>query len=156
MAAKGISWDIVIIMAIILPFTTILTSDATGIKEFLSGALAPFLSSMHPLVFMVVALLIATALTNVANNMVIGAVFVSIILSVSDVMGLSAFPIVATLIICCNLAFVTPAASPIAAFVFANHEWVKATDIYKYAGIFICIAVVLVIVVGLLWANVIF
>ena len=99
MAAKGISWDIVIIMAIILPFTTILTSDATGIKEFLSGALAPFLSSMHPLVFMVVALLIATALTNVANNMVIGAVFVSIILSVSDVMGLSAFPIVATLII---------------------------------------------------------
>ncbi len=156
MAAQGISWDVVIIMAIIMPFTSILTSDATGIKEFLSEVLAPFLSTMSPLAFMIVGLLIATALTNFANNMVIGVIFVSVFLSVSEMMGLDALPIIVTLIICCNMAFVTPAASPIAAFVFANYQWVKTTDIYKYAGIFICIALIVVIMAGLLWANVIF
>lgn len=156
MAAKGISWDIVIIMSIVLPFTTILTADETGIKAFIVSVLKPVLASMPPLAFMAAALLIATALTNIANNMVIGAVFVSVILSVADTMGIAALPIIATLVICVNLAFVTPAASPIAAFVFANTQWVKASDIYKYAGIFICIAFFVTAVCGLLWASLIF
>lgn len=156
LAAKGINWDIVIIMSIVLPFTSILTADETGIKAFIVTVLKPVLSSMPPLVFMVAVLLIATALTNIANNMVIGAIFVSVILSVADVMGLEALPIIVTLVICVNLAFVTPAASPIAAFVFANTKWVKASDVYKYAGIFIIIAFAVTTVCGLLWGKIIF
>ena len=53
-ASKGINWDIVIIMAVILPFTSILTSDSTGIADFLVDSLAPILSNMSPLVFMIV------------------------------------------------------------------------------------------------------
>ncbi len=155
-ASKGINWDIVIIMAVILPFTSILTSDSTGIKDFLSDSLAPILSNMSPLVFMIVVLLLATLLTNFANNVVIGAIFVSIVLSVTDGMGLDPAPIILSLIICCSLAFLTPAGSPATAFVFANHKWVKASDIYKYAAIFMFIAFLITIVPGLLWANIIF
>lgn len=156
MAAVGINWDIVIIMAIVLPFTSILTSEATGIKEFITLNLGPALSALPPIVFTFAALLIATALTNFANNMVIGAIFVSVIVSVADILALDAVPIIVTLIICVNLAFVTPAASPIAAFVFANRKWVKAQDIYKYAGIFIIIAFVATALCGMLWAGIIF
>lgn len=156
LAARGINWDIVIIMAAILPFTSILTSDSTGIKEFLSTALIPLLSGMSPLMSMVMLLLLATILTNFANNVVIGAIFVSLILFVTGSMALDPMPFIATLVICCSLAFLTPAGSPVTAFVFANHKWVKTGDIYKYASIFMCISFVITAVVGLIWASVIF
>ena len=98
----------------------------------------------------------ATARTNFANNVVIGAIFVSLILFVTGSMALDPMPFIATLVICCSLAFLTPAGSPVTAFVFANHKWVKTGDIYKYASIFMCISFVITAVVGLIWASVIF
>ncbi len=48
-----------------------------------------------------------------------------------------------------SCAMFTPAASPFAAMMFSNKEWLPAKDICKYTGVFILAELALVLVVGL-------
>lgn len=54
-------------------------------------------------------LLIATVLTNFANNMVVGAVFATLIVTIGGGLNLDTAPMIAVLAICVNLAMATPA-----------------------------------------------
>ena len=154
--AGQINWDMYVIMCFVIPFASIFTSDATGVKAFMVRMMQPILGGRSPLVFIVLALVIATVLTNIANNMVAGAVFATLIFTIGGGMGIEVMPVIAVLVVCSNLALVTPAASPLAAMMFANSKWCKTSDLYKYCGITIGIALILTIAVGLVWANVIY
>jgi len=116
----------------------------------------PILAGHSPIMFVVLSLFIATVLTNVANNMVVGAVFTTLIFTIGTDMGLEIAPIVAVLAMCCNLALATPAAAPTTALTFANDKWCKSSDIYKYGTITVLLGFVFTMVVGLLWASVIY
>lgn len=123
--AKHIGWEIMLAFGFIIPFTSIFTGDATGIKETIVMALKPMLAGSSPIIFLLLALLLATILTNVANNMVVGAVFATLIYTVGSGMGMDVAPMIAVLVVCCNLALATPAASPVAARVLPIQSGVK-------------------------------
>lgn len=119
--------------------------------------LQPILAGMSPIVFLAITLLIATLLTNIANNMVVGAVFATLIFAIGNgIMGMDVTPMVAVLIVCCNLALATPAASPTAAMCFANSKWCKASDLYKYGWLTVLLGFVFTAVVGLAWAFIVY
>ena len=107
------------------------------------------------MIFIFLVMLLAVILTNFANNMVVGAALIPVIYAIGSAMGVNVMAAVAVLIIVINLAFVTPAASPGAAMVFAN-ECVRAKDIYKMALPFVIVAFLVVSVVGIFWANIIY
>lgn len=155
MAGQGIGWDLFIIFSMVIPFASIFTNDATGIKQFMLDVLTPILGGRSPMVFVVLVMLLATVLTNFANNMVIGAALIPVIYALGSAMGLNIMALVAVLIIMINLAFITPAASPGAAMIFSN-EWVRAKDIYKFAAIFVAVSFLVVITFGVFWANIIY
>ena len=100
-------------------------------------------------------MLLGVILTNFANNMVIGAALIPVIYAIGSAMGINIMAAVAVLIIIINLAFVTPAASPGAAMIFAN-EWVRAKDIYKMALVFVAVAFIITVFAGIFWANIIY
>lgn len=154
--AKHIGWEIMLAFGFIIPFTSIFTGDATGIKETIVMALKPMLSGSSPIIFLLLALLLATILTNVANNMVVGAVFATLIYTVGSGMGMDVAPMIAVLVVCCNLALATPAASPVAAMGFANTRWCKASDLYKYGTLTVVLGFLFAVVVGLAWATVVY
>ena len=154
--AGQINWDMFMIMCFVIPFASIFTSDATGVKTFMVEAMRPILGGRSPIVFILLALIIATVLTNIANNMVVGAVFATLIFTIGGGMGLDVMPVIAVLVVCANLALVTPAASPLAAMMFANSQWCKTSDLYKYCGLTVVIAFILTVAVGLVWANVVY
>ncbi len=156
MANLGVAWEPYVMFALILPFTTIFTSAETGISQSIVSALSPIFAGKPTVLFILLFLLIPTILTNIANNMVVGISFLPILLSVGINLGVNIHALFVTLVLAVNLAFVTPAASPGAAIVFANVNWLRAKDIYKYASIYIIIAFVFLITVGLAWANIIF
>ena len=155
MAAQGVGWDIFIIFSMVIPFASIFTNDATGIKQFMLDCLKPLLVGHSPMIFIFLVMLLAVILTNFANNMVVGAALIPVIYAIGSSMGVNIMAAVAVLIIVINLAFVTPAASPGAAMVFAN-EWVRAKDIYKMAVAFVVVAFIVVSAVGILWANIVY
>ncbi len=154
---KHISWEVMLTFGFIIPFTGIFTGEATGIKECIVQMLQPILAGMSPIVFLAITLLIATLLTNIANNMVVGAVFATLIFAIGNgIMGMDVTPMVAVLIVCCNLALATPAASPTAAMCFANSKWCKASDLYKYGWLTVLLGFVFTAVVGLAWAFIVY
>ena len=142
-------------MCFVVPFAGLFTSDATGIKPFIVGLVQPVLSTLSPLAFMIITMLLATILTNFANNMVVGAALIPVIYAIGSAMGVNIMAAVAVLIIVINLAFVTPAASPGAAMIFAN-EWVRAKDIYKMAIVFVAVAFIVTAICGIFWANIVY
>ena len=154
--ARHIQWDMFIIMCFVIPFASIFTSDATGIKPFIVQSMQPILVGRSPIIFIVLTLFIATLLTNFANNMVVGAVFATLIFTIGMGVGLDVAPIIAVLVVCVNLALATPAASPLAAMMFANTNWCKANELYKYGILIVALGFIFTICVGLLWAQVIY
>ncbi len=153
---KHISWDVILTFGFIIPFTGIFTGDATGIKEFIIQMLEPILAGTTPIVFLLLALMLGTVLTNIANNMVVGAVFTALIYTIGSDMGMNVTPIIAVLIVCCNLALATPAASPVAAMCFANTDWCKASDIYKYGTLTVVFSFIFAVSIGLAWATIVY
>lgn len=156
MSAKSFNWDIYLTMCFVIPFAGLFTSDATGIKPFIVSLVQPILSGLSPMAFIIITMLLATILTNFANNMVVAAVFATMIFTLGGSLGLAVMPLIAVLILCANLALVTPAACPNAAIMFANNQWCRTKDLYKYCLVTVVIAFVLTVSVGMVWANIIY
>lgn len=156
LASKGIIWDMMMLFIIILPLSNLLMGDDTGIKPFMINLLMPVFSNTSPLVFMFTALLLPTIITNFANNIVVAMIFIQIICSMSEILGVNMTPMVMTLMLCANLAFITPAASAPAALVFGNTTWIKPKDIYTMGSIMMLILAVTIISFGLIWGNILF
>ncbi len=155
-AAKGIDWDMIYLFAIILPFSTILTSDVTGIKAFLIQTLSPLFVGKSFVFFAAIVLILGTLITNVANNAVLLVIFINICCPICESMGVSPIPLVMCMLFCFQLAYMTPAASAPAAFVFGNTTWIKASAMYKYIAIILVLLFIVAFAVGLPLASLIF
>lgn len=156
LAQKGIMWDMMMLFMVVFPISSLLMAERTGIQAFLVSWLQPIFSSVSPLVFMIAVLALPTLITNFANNIVVGVIFANIICGLAAPLGVNATPLVVTLMICCALAFLTPAASAPVAMLFGNTEWVKAKDIYKIAVVTVLALGAITIAFGLVWGNIVF
>lgn len=151
-----VNYDIWVMMCFVIPFASIFTGEKTGIKESIIAAMQPILAGKSEMLFIVIVISIATILTNFANNMVVGAVFTTLIVTIGGGMGMSEAPVVAILTVASCLSFATPAACPNMAMTFALKDWVKPTDIYKYATVTVILCLVFTLIIGQIWANLIY
>lgn len=154
--AKHANYDAWVTMCFVIPFASVFTSDATGIKNTIVGVMQPLLAGKSELVFIVLAITIATFLTNIANNMVIGAIFTTLIVAIGGSMGMEVAPVIAVLSMGVNLAYATPAACPNMAMTFAMKDWVRSTDIYKYGSLTVVFSLIFLFIIALPWANLIY
>ena len=97
-----------------------------------------------------------TILTNVCNNVVIGAIFATLIITIGGGMGMNVAPIIAIFVVAVNLAFATPAACPNTAMAFALKDWMRPTDLYKYGSLVVVFSLIFLFVIALPWANVVY
>lgn len=156
-AGKHVNWSVYCLITVVLFISTLLTADSTGIKPFLVKILNPILGGKGTFLFAFLVLVIAVIVTNFANNAVVGAILAPVIFAFSEQMHFNPIPltVVMTMIVF-FLAFLTPAASPYAAMLHGNSEWVSAKDIYKYGGITIVLGVLVCTVVGVPLATFLF
>ena len=155
-AVKGVDWDMVYLFAVILPFSSLLTTDATGVKPFMLQILNPVLNASSFLTFMISILVIDFVLTNFMNNAVLGIIFVNLCAPICISLGISPAPMIMVLMWTNQFAYMTPAASAPAAFVFGNSEWIKASGMYKYIAITLLLLFIFALAIGIPYANLIF
>ena len=155
-ASNAVMWDAMFLAAFIIPISSFLTADATGIKPFLTQVLSPILAGRPMFVFTALLLLLAAILTNVANNGVIAIILMSVVMSFMDQMSIDPTGICVLLMLTVQIALVTPAASPFAAILFGNKAWIRAKDVYLYGTISILICTGVMILVGYFWMNIVF
>ena len=147
---SGINWNTLLLCATAILLGGVLTADVTGIKEFLSYVLNPLFANMGTLTFTIFIVLVAGILTNICNSLVIGMVFLPVIYTYCSQADVNAAPIVSCLIIfVLGSACTTPAASPFAAMMHGNKEWLQTKDIYKYTIPFLIIETAVMLVIGI-------
>ena len=156
MAGRGVLWAAVILTAAALPISTAITSEGTGVQEFLIGVLVPFFKDKPVILFAVLILALALIMTNLANNAVTALIFMAVVVSVAGEVGANATAMVVLLAIIVHIAILTPAACPMAGMMFANKDWLEPKYIYKQAIVLMIIAVIVICTYGYMLANMLF
>jgi len=138
--SKNISWSSYYIIAAAIFLGSVLTSQNTGVSAMLKVVLSPIFNGMSPLVFTVVLLVFAGVLTNLCNSLVIGMILQPIIVTYTVQSGSDPRPMVTVMILFVLMsAAITPAASPFAALLHGNKEWIETKYVYKYTVPFVLI-----------------
>lgn len=154
-AAKGVSWDAIFMTAFIMPVSNFMTAEGTGIKEGLSMLLAP-LSNFSPIIFIVLVMLFAGIVTNIANNVVLAVVILPVVVTFAGQMGMAPLGVACILFIVTQLALFTPGASVFSGMAFAQSDWVKAPMMMKYAAIAVVIMIILCLAVAIPYSYLLF
>ena len=152
--ATNFNWGAYFIIVAAILLGSVLTSDNTGVSAFLSVVLSPIFQGMSPMVFTVLLMAMAVLLTNLCNSLVIGMILQPVIVTYCTQTGANPAPIVTLLIIFVLLsAAITPAASPFAAILHSNKEWVPTKYVYQYTIPFVILELIIVLVIGVPLAN---
>ena len=147
---RRFSWGTYFLIGSAILLGNALTSDVTGISPFLNTILMPIFEKVPTSLFDIIIMLFTVALTNVCNSFVIGILLQPVIAAFCLATGTNSMPIVAMMILfVLSSAAITPAASPFAALMFGNKEWIKSGDAYKYSSMFVVIELVVVLLCSL-------
>lgn len=139
-AAKGgVNWPIIFLLVTILLMSSLMVSDATGIKPFLVQILNPLFAGHSGMIFLILLFLVALLLTNFMNNIVVGIMFLPVLAAYYAIVGANPVVGVMMLLVAVNTAYLTPAAAPSTAMLFANTAWIKSKDMFKLAILIIIV-----------------
>lgn len=148
------AWGPFFMMVSAIYIGSVLTNESTGVVVFLNTILSPIFGGMNMVMFSIVLLGIGCLLTNICNSLVIGMLLQPVIATYCAQTGVNSAPLVAIMsIFVLSCAIATPAASPFAAMMFGNKEWLHAKDIYKYNVVIVAMELALVLLIGLPLAN---
>ena len=133
MVTKGIPWNMMMMIIGILSFVGLLGSADAGISAFLAKIFTPMFQNVSPAIFILLVLAITIVMTNFMINMVVAVIMISATMPIAVSMGIDPLQIVYLITLSCTIAFFLPAASAASCVMFANTQWVRAKDVYKYS-----------------------
>lgn len=151
---RSIPWGQVLMVGFIMVIATYMNTPETGIATAMSMLLTPF-TTLPPLVFVVVALAVSVILTNIANNMIVVVLVMPFMFNFAQSIGMAPTGMIALLFMSSQLAFATPAASPVAAVAMGN-EMADASKMTMAAIKILPICFVFCLLFGWPLANIIF
>ena len=146
MVDSGVTWAIVLLLAIVQPLTFAMSSPDTGITQFLMAMLQPIFGESSATMFAFIIGLVATLLTQVMNNGAVGVALMPVVFSYCQATGANpALPLI-MVVMGVHLAFLTPAASASAALLHGN-EWSDAKAIWRTAPVVIAVSWIIIALV---------
>lgn len=152
LAAKGIPWNMMMMMIGIFTFVELLGSQEAGISAFLGAVFTPMFQDVSVIVLFILVCIITIVLTNFMINMVVAVIMISATLPIAASLGVDPLQIVYLITVSCTIAFLLPASSAASCVLFANTEWVRAKDVYAYA----VPTIIMMAVITLFWNIILF
>ena len=149
----GVPWPTMILLATAMTIASAIGGD-TGIKALFTQILSPILAGHGTVMFFAILIIFSVITTNIINNVVVGMIAIPIICTFSATLNFP--PEILTVAICiiCNITFLLPSGSPIAAFLHGNSEWVSSIEIQKYSVLYIVLFIIWSIVVCMTVGNI--
>ena len=154
-SSKGVIWPMVMMVALIAPMGSALTSEDAGIVTLISDVLNPLVSGKPAWIFVAIMVVVGVVLTNFAQNLIIMSLLTPIVIAMADTVNIDIYAITCLLAIATHYAVCLPSASPSAGMMFANPNF-KASFAYKNGVITLLACVVFILTIGYLWVNLIF
>lgn len=115
-AMSRISWSIQLLVGGIVTVALAMIQDTTGIPAWASEKILPLFSGLSPLTATILICVLCVILTNILNNVAIGAIFAAICAPLTDTIGINPGIIAMAVSLCAQMGFTTPAAFPTIAF----------------------------------------
>ena len=151
---KRFNWSTYFLIGSAILLGNTLTSESTGVSAFLNSVLMPIFKNVPVSAFAIIIMLLTVVLTNLCNSFVIGLLLQPVIATFCMASGMNSAPVTALMILfVLSSAAITPAASPFAAMLFGNKEWLEPKEIYKYTLMFIGLELIVVLAISLPAAN---
>ncbi len=154
-SAAKIGWDPVLMVAFIMVISTYMNTPETGISATLMALINPF-TQLPPVVFIVVALLFAAILTNVATNLIVVVLVMPVLYSYAAMVGMSTTGVMCLLFICSHLAICTPAAAPPTGICMTATQIIQPKTMMKYACLVLPLLFIAALAIGIPYSNLIF
>jgi len=133
---NGTAWPTMMLMAFAMIMISAMTNEATGIQPFLREVFAPvFGSAPNAVLFIFIVCAVQMILTNVFANLVIALLLIPLVCTYAPMVGASTVMMAVSVCVLTNVSLVFPSASPFAALLHGNSEWVTAKEVYKYTSI---------------------
>ena len=151
---KTVNWGQILMVGYIMVIATYMNQPSTGISVAMSAMLQPF-TALPPLVFVVLALLFACIMTNVANNMIVVVLVMPVMFNFASVIGMAPTGMICLLFLLAQFALATPAASPVTA-VCMTQELADAGEMSKAALKIIPLLFIFSLLVGWPLAQILF
>jgi len=151
---RSANMGMAVMIGYVMFLATNLSTPATGVGAAVALLFQPF-TSLPPIVFVVVVMIIALVVTNFANNMMVAVVCLPFIINFTSMIGMAPMAAVVLMFIITEFALCTPAASPITALAMSQ-DLVTTKEVMKYSIPMVAIMFVAFLLIGWPLANFIF
>lgn len=109
-AFQNINWLPVVLLAGIMMVASAMGEAPTGIPAWISAYIVPMVAGMSPYAMVALICVLCVVLTNVANNVPVGIIFVSAGVPMCLELGINPFPLALGVCVAANLAYTIPPA----------------------------------------------
>lgn len=122
--SRYFSWNVLFMLAFLVPVASALASDQAGIKSILMSGTTVFLEGLPSWLLVLAIITLGAFITNFSNNTVVCGVFVPIACMLIGIIQVNAQLITSLIIAASCIAIFFPAASPLSAVLFSQKELV--------------------------------
>ena len=141
-------WRIFFLIGVAFLLGGAMIGKGTNVTIFMEYALRNLLNGMSYTALTVVVVLIGIIMTNFCNSVVLGLVLTPVLMAVCQAFNFNAAPVLACFFYAVLVAACTPAASPFAAILFDNAEWISTRDASVYAVASSAVVALVVLLIG--------
>ncbi len=149
-------WRVFTLIAVALMLGNALMHKSTHVSVFMEYALRSFLDGLGYMPLIILACCIAIIATNFCNSVASGLVFTPVLLALCNALGFDPAPLLVCFFFTTMIAAVTPAASPFAALLFANKEWINGGEATLYTLYYSLVILAIIAIIGVPLAMVLF
>ena len=154
--AAAYPWRIFLLIAVAMLLGDAMTGKGTNVTVFMEYLLRGALAGFGYVPLCIAVILLGICCTNFCNSVVLGLVLTPVLLAMCNAFGMNAGPLMACFIYAVLIAACTPAASPFAAMLFGNSDWLSPRQIAVCSVSASVIIAGVVIVVGIPLAMLLF
>jgi len=149
-------WRTFVLIATAFLLGNAMTKPVTNVTLFMEFFLKSHFAGLSELTLTIVVIILAIVVTNFCNSVVAGLIFTPVILALSGGLGFAATPIIVCFFFIVLIAAVTPAASPFAAILYDNPDWISRRDVAVNTLVSSGIIMGILIVIGIPMAKIMF
>lgn len=145
---NGVSWDLVFAFVAIMPLSSAMGDDRTGIFEQISLLTNQIFNHMSPFVFALTLLLVVLVLSQFVYNVIVATIFSPLMCMYAAQIDIPINTMTVLMCFALAMALCTPLASGMAAMMYGNSEWLTRKDVLKYTILATVINYTVMIVIG--------
>lgn len=149
-------WNVFFILVVLFPLANAISSDVVGLNAIISSGVSALLNNMPTALIMATVIFLAAYITNFANNMIICALFVTIVCFIRDSLPIHPEILSYLVVLSSSLSMFFPAANPINAIIFGQRDYVSFRQEFTHGFICCSFLCCVLLVFGYVWSKVVF